>query len=890
MAKASPALQAFNAGELSAQVSARTDIDKYKSGCATLENFIPTVQGPVIRRPGTTHAANVKDSTARTWLRRFQSSSTTAFHVEFGDHYCRFFTDNAPVAIPAGTPWATSTVYALGQVVTRLGVSYSCKVAHTSSGGTTPPSSVWYAMTGGVYEIYSPFSISQLTNSDGHFAPQVEQSADVLYMTIENLPVQELQHLGTAQWGFVAYAPVDGPFMDQGVVNNADPVSNIAMYISATSYDAAGNPLYTITSTQPVFSATDAGSVTGFQRLIRLETQNYTTHQWEPNVHVTAGDYLRHGTNTYKALTTGVSSSVAPVHTYGTAWDGGNFTAGTLSVLWLYVDSGYGIANIVQYTSSTQVLVTPTYDTKNNFTYNFPKQLFVNTAPITGITRGTTTTITAANTFATGDAVFITGVTGTTQVNDRMYTVESATGANFVLSGIDSTGWTAYTAGGSAFGSSTVRWQLGEWSDTTAYPHAVGFDSSDRLFFSQGIKLWGSVPGQYTSHAQDFHGQVTTDAALNVSISANEVSNVLWLKSANILLIGTDGGEFGLSPITTTAALGPDNVKIARQSQNRCRAMSPLLIGTSVFYVQRAGRRVLSMDYNFYVDRYDSSNQNRLAQHITIPNLIDWTWAQEPNFCIWAARSDGQLIGYTYNKEDQVQAWHRHIIGGNGIVESVSSALDDDASHDQVWMIVRRTVNGTTVRSIEYIAEEYLSGDAQNTAFYVDNGYTYNGAPTTSITGLTWLANQTCSVFVDGGVHPPVTVSAGGVATLNYAGSVVSIGLPYTSTLKTMRIDAGADIGTSQGKTKRIAIATIRLVDSLPGYIGMDGHGDPDLMFPNDPATMLNNPVPFITGDIAQMSFPGELETDCQVVITQADPGPMTIAGFFPNLEGNEPQ
>ena len=58
----------------------------------------------------------------------------------------------------------------------------------------------------------------------------------------------------------------------------------------------------------------------------------------------------------------------------------------------------------------------------------------------------------------------------------------------------------------------------------------------------------------------------------------------------------------------------------------------------------------------------------------------------------------------------------------------------------------------------------------------------------------------------------------------------------------------------------------------------------------DDPATMLNNPVPFITGDIAQMSFPGELETDCQVVITQADPGPMTIAGFFPNLEGNEPQ
>ena len=205
-------------------------------------------------------------------------------------------------------------------------------------------------------------------------------------------------------------------------------------------------------------------------------------------------------------------------------------------------------------------------------------------------------------------------------------------------------------------------------------------------------------------------------------------------------------------------------------------------------------------------------------------------------------------------------------------------------------MIVKRTVNGVTVRSVEYLEEEYLSGNAQNTAYYVDGGYTYSGVSTTTVTGLTWLANQTCSVFVDGGVHPPVTVSAGGVATLNYAGSVVSIGYPYTSTLKTMRIDAGADIGTSQGKTKRIAIATIRLVDALPGYIGMDGHGTPDLMQLNDPAVGLNNVIPFFTGDIAQMSFPGELETDCQVVITMSDPAPMTVAGFFPYMEGSEPQ
>jgi hypothetical protein len=743
-------------------------------------------------------------------------------------------------------------------------------------------------MTGGVYEIYSPYAVASLTNTDGAFAPQVEQSADVLYITLAGYPPQKLQHYGTQQWGFLGYVPPDGPFLDQGVLNTGDPVTNIAMYVSGTSYDASGNKLYKITSTAPVFAATDAGSVTGFKRLLRLQLQNRTVKTYQLNIPVAGGDRLTWLGNTYEALNSGTSGQTPPTHTSGTGWDGGSSTV----ILWRYVDSGYGIGAVQSIIDSKNCYVKATYDPRNNITYNFPKEQSGTAYAITGISNGITPTVAAAgHTLAAGDPVFITGVLGMTQINDKMYIVEQSTaGVSFTLADTDSTNWTAYSSGGSAIKQATLRWQLGSWSDTTTYPAAVGFDSSDRLFMAAGIKVWGSVPGQYESHAQDFAGQVTTDAAINVSISANEVSNVKWLKAANILLIGSDGGEFGLSPITNTSPLGPDNVRIVRQSQNRCRSMAAQLIGTSVFYTQRAGRRILGMDYNFYIDRYDSTNQNRLAQHITLPNIVDWSWSQEPFQVLWAARADGQLLGFTYDKVDQVAAWHRHILGGGGFVESVSTALDDDASHDQLWMIVRRTVNGATVRSVEYLEEEYLSGAAQNTAYYVDNGYTYNGVSTTSITGLTWLANQTCSVFVDGGVHPNVTVSASGVATLNYAGSVVSIGYPYTSTLKTMRIDAGADIGTSQGKTKRIAIATIRLVDALPGYIGMDGHGTPDLMQLNDPAVGLNNVIPFFTGDIAQMSFPGELETDCQVVITMSDPAPMTVAGFFPYMEGSEPQ
>ena len=46
-------LLSFNAGELSELIDARSDVDKYRAGCRTLENMIPLIYGPATRRPGT---------------------------------------------------------------------------------------------------------------------------------------------------------------------------------------------------------------------------------------------------------------------------------------------------------------------------------------------------------------------------------------------------------------------------------------------------------------------------------------------------------------------------------------------------------------------------------------------------------------------------------------------------------------------------------------------------------------------------------------------------------------------------------------------------------------------------------------------------------------------
>jgi hypothetical protein len=199
------------------------------------------------------------------------------------------------------------------------------------------------------------------------------------------------------------------------------------------------------------------------------------------------------------------------------------------------------------------------------------------------------------------------------------------------------------------------------------------------------------------------------------------------------------------------------------------------------------------------------------------------SYQQEPNQIIWCVRQDGQLVGLTYQREQQVVAWHRHIFGGafstgNAVCESVATIPTNDKEY-QTWVIIKRTINGVTRRYVEYI-NQFDFTETDNTTFnFLDSQLAYSGSATTTITGLDHLEGQTVSVLADGSTHPDKTVSGGSI-TLSRSSTKVKVGLPYTSLLQTMRIDAGSQNGTSQAKTKRIYNITVRLYESIGVEVG----------------------------------------------------------------------
>ena len=96
-------------------------------------------------------------------------------------------------------------------------------------------------------------------------------------------------------------------------------------------------------------------------------------------------------------------------------------------------------------------------------------------------------------------------------------------------------------------------------------------------------------------------------------------------------------------------------------------------------------------------------------------------------------------------------------------------------------------------------------------AFFVDSGLTYTGVPADTISGLDHLEGETVQVLADGASHPDCLVT-GGTIELNREAAVVQAGLGYATALRTMRVEAGAQMGTAQGKIKRIHRVVLRLL------------------------------------------------------------------------------
>lgn len=435
--------------------------------------------------------------------------------------------------------------------------------------------------------------------------------------------------------------------------------------------------------------------------------------------------------------------------------------------------------------------------------------------------------------------------------------------------------------------SSSTDWSLGSFSDTTGHPSCVTF-FEQRLVFAgtsdQPQALFFSKSGQYENFTA---GTNDTDAMI-YTIASNKVNAIRFLSAQRSLIVGTVGGEFVVSASGTTQPITPTNVQIQRQSSYGAANVDAVQIENVTMFLQRAKRKIRELTYNLNIDQYQATDLTLLAEHITEGGIIEMSYQQEPDSVLWCVRNDGTLLGFTYARAEQVTGWHRHIIGGsfssgNAVVESVASIPTED-NEDEFYMIVKRTINGATRRYVEYLTL-FDYGTDQEDAFYVDSGLTYSGSAVTTISGLDHLEGETVTILANGATHADKTVSSGAV-TLDRSATKVHIGLPYTSTLQTMRAESGGEGGTSQSKDKRIHEVTLRLHETVGVEVGPNLNDMERIPFRSSAASM-DAAVPLFTGD-KQVEFRDDFNTDGFVFVRQTQPLPLTVISIYPRITINE--
>jgi hypothetical protein len=927
MAKASPALNNFTAGELSPRLDGRTDIVKYFQGSKKLENFTVHPHGGASRRPGTIFVREVKTSANKARLIPFEFNVEQTYILEFGNQYFRIHKDGGTV-VSSGSPVEVTTVYTTSQLAELKFV----------------------------------------------------QSADVMYIVHPSHPVYKITRTSDTAWTFTEAAFRRGPMQDDNITDTTltasartgsvtitasadtfvstdvgrfvklhDGFAKITAFSSATSVTAAVQEnVERRTELMPSYTASTIAFHEGDPSATDLEHNDRVTD--------TTASFVKQGFKKgMKVTITGASTSA-------------NNQANKLIVqvtedTMLFAPS----VDVVDEAASASITISADLEADADFalgafsvTTGFPSAIaFYEERLVFANTTAQPQTLFFSvagdfEDFADGidadDALIYT--IGSNQVNVIRY-LSSSRALIVGTSG----GEFAVTASGGPEPLSPTNAQIkrqASYGSANIQPVQVG---NVTLFVQRAKRKIRELV--YNFDSDSYQAPDLTILAEHITVSGideiahqQEPDNVVWLVLNDGRLVGMTyrreenviafhkhriGGKADTGKTITAQAISfTANSTTVNTSTNRITLSSHGLATGDPVYYYAASNSIAGIDNEkiYFVIRVDantislassaanasagtavalysapsSDTTQQIYQGVNIANnnIYSSTHALNTNDSIFYETSGTAIGGLAENTEYFVQKISDNefrlatsLDFTNDIVSLTSAPTTEqsdkilvpakiesiavvpgDLNEDDIYIIVQRYINGSTVRQVEYFSN-YDFGSDVNDAYFVDCGLTYSGAAATSITGLDHLEGETVSILADGATHPDRTVSSGGI-TLERAAEKIHIGLGYKSTMETMRLEAGDTEGTAQGRIKRVHGVTMRLYRSVGAKIG-SAETELDIVPFRSSAQVMGTATQLFTGD-KEVEFRGDFETEASIVVQQDQPLPLTVLAMYPRL------
>ena len=443
-------------------------------------------------------------------------------------------------------------------------------------------------------------------------------------------------------------------------------------------------------------------------------------------------------------------------------------------------------------------------------------------------------------------------------------------------------------------GGVVTDWQLGAWSTVTGYPASVCIHEQ-RLVFGgnteQPQTVWMSVSGDYWNFTPtEPDGTVQDDNAISYTIASEDVSPIVWMISAKVLLIGTQGSEWQakasssfMEPIT------PSNISVTPQSSYGSAANHQAQrVGNSIYFIQKDGTRLRKMSYDSQSDGWVSSDVSLASEHMMRNGRsgLQLAYQVSPFSILWVLLDDGTLASATVNEDENQFSWAHHTLGQYNslcVTDSILVINKDNDTYSRLYIAGVR--NDSTRYQVERLGLFWLpSGDTAKTALttvYLDDYTSRTLTAASTSTPSTNVPNgASVGVWINGAYIGAKTVASGSIALgATYTGTAY-IGYTFTSTLKQLPPEGGSGFGTSMIKTKRVHRVGTRVFSS---YKLNHGPSESSLTEHTYPSTTTN----FFTGD-DKFSIKNPYDFESGIVLSITEPWPLNILAVAPELQTNE--
>ncbi len=941
---------AFDSGQYSPRMDGRVDVEGYGNACKRIENFIVFPQGGAIARSGSKYIANTKsDGAAR--LIPFVISTVSAYVVEIGNGYMRFYKAGAqlldtgnPVEITS--PYLTADLFELDFAQTNdvmylthpdhaprklSRISDTEWILHEVNFNTEPliddnfliddTVTMQRAITDST--AYETGKTTRLTFASGYdtidgdigkIISQGQKQLQVLWQSADN--------------SLIYFAKVIDTFLDTDKTYVADELLMVGTPFGSLNPDAAGavGAIITLTSnvngniadllidTAP-FDKWSA-STTGTQYHLAIPATDPDEIAWHGDFLKKNNDALTVVTGTHKA---GFADSVFLVDAAGR-----NFvTLGVETGMAIFntTDGSTGLITAIgdQDATNDKIEVTLAGGTDNDFdvadAFSIPiDELAVGEWAYGNIDDLGFNTIYVRTPVGTDpdllrntqneNALLRIDDTGSVaelfrKADEGKY-IQINGGLVEITTFVDATSVRGRVLQALDSADATTVWTLltSYWS-AADYPGAVVFHEN-RLVFGGSPSFpntfWGSEVGQF----EKFQPGVSDADSYAFSLNARKASLIRWLESRDVMIAGLEDSEWQLG--FRNAIITPSSIFVRRQTIHGCANIQSVVAEKSILFVERGGNKIRELNFDFESDSYIAADKTLLSEDIGGASGFKQMDVQNRPFpVIWAVNNDGQLVGMTYIKNQNLQAWHVHETGataagavdGSDEYESVAVIPNlTDETVDEVWVVVKRTINGSPVRFVEQF-EKPLDINAAVTDPRMLDAFIVDTTLSTTVSGLDHLEGDIVTAIIDGDPDKieKHTVDGSGEIELTEAPTVnVVVGLPYKALIQTMRANAPGPIGTSQAQIQRISKVWLRLFNSLGLKCGATEAGVTALNLgkssqvnEDDYYTFADNG--FFEGDVEFEDYAGGNNRQNFVFIVQDKPLPATITALIMEID-----